>query len=120
MTPQERSDLEASKQQALMTARRATTAGNGQDVHVPMGEGKGGVGAVGGPGTGSIGLPLFSRGPSAAERRRIDSITADGQARLARLQERARLQRIARLASDSDRADSLRRDSLARVAARRP
>jgi hypothetical protein len=113
MTERERAELEVSKQQARMTAQRTTTAGNGRDVHVPMGEGVGGVGAVGGGGVGSsISLPLFSRGPSAAQRKRNDSIFADYQARLARLQERLRAQK------DSVRADSLRRDSLARLAKR--
>jgi hypothetical protein len=112
-TERERADLDQSRRQAEMVARRATTAGNGRDVHVPMGEGKDGVGAVGGAGGGmSIGMPLFSRGPSAAERKRNDSIFADYRARLARLQERARLQ------NGALRSDSLRRDSLARLAKR--
>jgi hypothetical protein len=113
MTQRERADLEESRRQAEMVARRTTTAGNGRDIHVPMGEGKDGVGAVGGSGGGgTIALPLFSRGPSAAERKRNDSIFADYRARLARLQERARIQQ------DALRADSLRRDSLARLAKR--
>jgi hypothetical protein len=113
MTERERAELELSKEQARMTAQRTTTAGNGRDVHIPMGEGVGGVGAVGGGHAGSsISLPLFSRGPSATERKRNDSIFADYRARLARLQERLRAH------NDSLRADSLRRDSLARLAKR--
>jgi hypothetical protein len=111
-TERERADLEESRRQAEMVARRATTSGNGRDVHIPMGEGVGGVGAVGGNGGMNVGVPLFSRGPSAAERKRNDSIFADYRARLARLQERARVQK------EALRADSLRRDSLARLAKR--
>ena len=61
--------------------------------------------------TGGVGLPLFSKGPSAAQRRKNEAIEADYQARLRRLQDRILLRR------DSIRADSLRRDSLAK---RRP
>jgi len=101
-TERELADLKASQRQAAMLARRATTAGNSRDVHVPMGKGVGGVGAADGGGV-SIPFPLFSRGPSPAERRRNDSLDADYRLRLGRLQERAR------------RLDSLRRDSLARL-----
>jgi hypothetical protein len=104
--------LGESQRIAAKVARRATTAGNGADVHIMQGEGKDGVGAVGGSGLGSVGLPLFSKGPSAAQRRKNDSIDADYRARLGRLQELIKRRR------DSLLADSLRRDSLARL--RRP
>jgi hypothetical protein len=99
---------------AVGTARRTTSAGNGADVHVMTGAGVNGVGAVEGSGlsSGSIGLPLFSRGPSAAQRRKNDSIDADNRAILGRLQELIKHRR------DSVLADSLRRDSLAKI--RRP
>jgi hypothetical protein len=60
----------------------------------------------------SIPFPLFSSGPSAAERKRNAVIDADNQARLRRLQDVVIAQR------DSVRTDSLRRDSLARRAIR--
>lgn len=63
---------------------------------------------------GSIPFPLFSKGPSPAERKRNEKIDADNQLRLKRLQERAVALR------DSLRADSLRRDSIARKNAVRP
>ncbi len=75
--------------------------------------GGGGIGSTNGqqPGTLSAGVsipfPLFSSGPSAAERKRNAVIDADNQLRLRRMQDRA----LAR--TDSIRADSLRRDSLA-------
>jgi hypothetical protein len=124
-TGQEKAALELSQRVARMVARRATTAGN-PNVHVPMGEGVDGVGAVGGglakvQGGGaaandvsvgsSVSLPLFSSGPSAAQRRANAAIEADYQARLRRLEDRILLKR------DSIRLDSLRRDSIAR---RRP
>jgi hypothetical protein len=106
----------ASQSVAVATERRATTAGNGADVHVMHGDGINGVGAVGGSGlslgSGSIGLPFLSKGPSAKQRRKNDSVDADNRARLARLQELIKHRR------DSLLADSLRRDSLARL--RRP
>lgn len=96
---------------AVGTARRTTSAGNGADVHVMAGDGVNGVGAVGGSSlsSGSIGLPLFSRGPSAAQRRKNDSIDADNRAILGRLQLLIKHRR------DSVVADSLRRDSLAKI-----
>ncbi len=57
----------------------------------------------------SIPLPLFSPGPSAAQRKRDSIVAAENGLRLARLHDRVLLQR------DSIRADSLRRDSLART-----
>ena len=59
----------------------------------------------------SIPFPLFSSGPSAAERKRNAVIDADNQLRLRRLQDRASQ-------VDSVRVDSLRRDSLTRRAIR--
>jgi hypothetical protein len=103
--------LEGSQQQARQLQQRTLTAGNGRDLVVLEGKGKDGVGAVGGPGVGSISAPLFSSGPSAAQRKRNEKIDADNRSRLGRLQDRLRLQRDSTLA-DSVRADSLRRDSL--------
>jgi hypothetical protein len=121
-TGTEKAALELSQRLARTVARRATTAGN-PNVHVPMGEGVDGVGAAGGAlttvrGGGaaandlSVGsgfpLPLFSNGPSAAQRKRNAAIDADYQAGLRRLEDRILLRR------DSIRLDSLRRDSLRR------
>lgn len=118
MKGRELAELQQSKQAADRVARRATTAGNSADVHVPMGEGLGGAGAVGGGKTGvstgpgsavvTVPLPLFSPGPSPAQRKRNEAIDADNQLRLRRLGDRVLMKR------DSIRADSLRRDSLAR------
>jgi hypothetical protein len=117
-------ELESRRRVAERLARRATTAGNASDVHVMLGEGLDGVGAVNGGRTslsplgGSIPLPLFSSGPSAAQRRKDEKLDAEYQLRLRRLRARARLlaagQRL-----DSSRVDSLRRDSLAKLAQRR-
>ena len=117
-------ELESRRRVAERLARRATTAGNASDVHVMLGEGLDGVGAVNGGRTslsplgGSIPLPLFSSGPSAAQRKKNEKLDADYQLRLRRLRERALLlangQRL-----DSLRVDSLRRDSLAKIAQRR-
>ena len=78
----------------------------------------GGVGAVSGPGVVSVGLPLFSSGPSAAQRKKNEAIDAEYQARLRGLQDLALSLRDKRVADslrlDSLRLDSLRRDSLAR------
>jgi hypothetical protein len=113
----ELAELQQSQKTADRLARRATTAGNAADVHVMKGEGLGGAGAVGGGNTVStdgrsvtvsIPFPLFSSGPSPAERKRNEKIDADNQLRLRRLQDLLLLKR------DSIRADSLRRDSLAR------
>jgi hypothetical protein len=105
-------ELEASQQQARQLQQRTLTAGNSRDLVVLQGKGKDGVGAVGGPGVGTISAPLFSSGPSAAQRKKNEKIDADNRLRLARLQDRLRLQRDSTLA-DSVRADSLRRDSVA-------
>jgi hypothetical protein len=110
--------LRQSQATALRTYQRSTTAGS-REVHVAQGEGMNGEGAVGGGGVqgggmhagSSIGLPLFSSGPSAAQRKKNEAIEADYRDRLHRLENRMLLKR------DSIRLDSLRRDSLAR---RRP
>jgi hypothetical protein len=105
-------ELEASQQQARQLQQRTLTAGNSRDLVVLQGKGKDAVGAVGGPGVGTISAPLFSSGPSAAQRKKNEKIDADNRLRLARLQDRLRLQRDSTLV-DSVRADSLRRDSVA-------
>jgi hypothetical protein len=108
-TPAERQEIAEGQQRADRIQRRTTTAGNSRDVHVTHGEGKDGVGAVGGQGgVGHIGVPLFSLGPSAAQRKKNEALDSEYNARLARLQERVKMKR------DSILADSLRRDSLAR------
>jgi hypothetical protein len=61
----------------------------------------------------SVGLPLFSSGPSSAQRKKNDSLVADYQRRLRRLQDRY-LKRDS-IRADSIRADSVRRDSVARA-----
>ena len=90
-------ELESRRRVAERLARRATTAGNASDVHVMLGEGLDGVGAVNGGRTslsplgGSIPLPLFSSGPSAAQRKKNEKLDAEYQLRLRRLKERALL-----------------------------
>lgn len=106
-TGREKQEIETSQRLAAKVAERATTAGS-REVHIPQGKGMNGVGAV--SGGANIGLPLFSSGPSAAQRRINDSLDAEYQFRLRRLQDRI----IAR--RDSARLDSLRRDSIARRA----
>jgi hypothetical protein len=118
------SALRESQRAARAVYRRNTTAGSAE-VHVAQGEGVDGVGAVGG-GSGVQGnglhagsgfaLPLLSKGPSAAQRKKDEIIDADNRDRLHRLQDRMLLKR------DSIRLDSLRRDSLRRdsLAKRRP
>ncbi len=105
-TGREKQEIETSQRAAAKVAERTTSSGNSRDLHIPEGKGINGVGAVGG-GI-SVGLPLFSSGPSAEQRRRNDSLDAEYQLRLRRLQDRI----IAR--RDSVRLDSLRRDSLSR------
>ena len=117
-TAAELAALRSDQRSAERVALRATSGGNARDVHTMTGEGSGAVGAVGGGKTGvsasegqpmlSIPLPLFSSGPSAAQRRRDAQVNADNQARLHRLEARLRAMR------DSIHADSLHRDSLAR------
>ncbi len=109
-------DIAQSQREAKQLAQRVATAGNSGDVHVMSGNGKDGVGAAGGGGLGgSIGLPLFSRGPSRAQRVR-DSITdADVRAGLAVLAARIAAKRDS-IRADSMRADSTRADSIRRLA----
>ena len=67
MGEEDRQALEGRQQQARQLRQRTLTAGNARDLVVLEGKGKDGVGAVGGPGVGSITAPLFSSGPSAAQ-----------------------------------------------------
>jgi hypothetical protein len=120
----ELAELQERRRGADRLARRATTAGNSPDVHVMLGEGLDGVGAVNGGRTslnplhGSIPFTLFSSGPTAAQRKVNEKLDAEYRARLRRLQDRALI--VADVARrDSVRADSLRSDSLTRIA-RRP
>lgn len=109
-TGKEKAEMEASQRAGVAQARRTTSAGS-QEIHSMQGEGKNGEGAVGGASGSatSIALPLFSKGPSAAQRRANEKVDADYQLRLRRLQDRILLR------NDSARLDSLRRDSLARL-----
>ncbi len=101
-----REEIELGQRQADMVQRRATTVGNSRDVIILHGNAIGGAGVVGAGG--SVGLPLFSSGPSAAQRKKDAVVETDNWLRLGRLQDRMYLKR------DSIRADSLRRDSLAK------
>ena len=121
--------IDDSKRDAYKLAQRVGTAGNSADIHVPTGNGVGGVGAAGGGLGGSIGLPLFSRGPSRAQRVKDSIIDADVRAGLARLALRVTAKRDSlrvialrdSVRADSLRADSTRADSARRLArARRP
>jgi hypothetical protein len=109
-TGRELQEIQSSRSAARALATRTTTSGNGRGVNVMQGEGMNGEGAVGGAagGPGTVPAPIFSSGPSAAQRKRDARLDAEYQLRLRRLQDRL----IAR--RDSLRADSLRRDSLAR------
>ena len=106
--------LQAGKREAERMMKRTTSAG-AQDIHVPMGEGLGGVRAVGGGKTGyhdgmvSVPLPLLSPGPSPEERKRNEKLVAEYQGYLHRMDDRIVLR------ADSIRADSLRRDSIAKA-----
>ena len=106
---------------ALTAAQRDSIAKNRIGTAVAEARadlGRGGIHSANGsqPGALSAGVsipfPLFSSGPSAAERKRNAVIDADNQLRLRRLQDRASTQ------LDSTRADSVRRDSLSRRAVR--
>jgi hypothetical protein len=118
MSAEAASVIGTSQGQAAILAQRSTSAGNWRDLHVPMGSGVGGVGAVNGGKTGvtmdsrgigvSVPFPLFSSGPSPAERKRNEKLYAEYLAYLRGQQERILLKR------DSIRADSLRLDSLAK------
>src|SRR4029079_9248951 len=132
MSAEAKSGIAQSQNQARMLMQRSTSGGmtnrlylhmrtrvgrtNG--LYVPMGSGVGGVGAVNGGKTGvtmdsrgvgvSLPFPLFSPGPSPAERKRNEKLHAEYLAYLRHEQEVILLRR------DSIRADSLRLDSLAK------
>jgi len=112
-TGAEKAALETSQRVAAALQRRTTTGGNSNDLVHLQGKGMDGVGAVSGPGVVSVGLPLFSSGPSAAQRKKNEAIDAEYQARLRGFQDLVLSLRDKRVA-DSLRLDSLRRDSLAR------
>ncbi len=110
-----KSEIAQSAELITKLSQRVGTAGNSGDVHVMTGQGKDGVGAAGGPGTGSIGVPLFSRGRSREQRMRDSVIDAEIRAGLARSAALIAARR------DSVRGDSLRADSLRKIAqARKP
>ena len=113
-TGRERDELEKRSREAISLRQRALTGGNSRDLVILQGSGLDGVGAVnGGANVVSVGFPLFSSGPSRAQREKNDSLDADYQRRLRRLQDRMYLKRDS-LRADSIRADSVRRDSIAR------
>jgi hypothetical protein len=112
-TGRERAELAASQLAAAMLQQRSTSSGDSRDLVHLQGKGKDGVGAVSAPGMVSMDLPLFSSGPSKAQRKKNEALDADYQARLRRLQDSVLSKQDRRLA-DSLRLDSLRRDSLAR------
>jgi hypothetical protein len=115
-TGAEKAELEATQLAAAALRARTLTSGNSRDIVTLQGKGKDGVGAVGGPGIVSIPFPLFSSGPSPAQRKKNEALDAEYQARLRGLEDLALYKRDRRIA-DSLRLDSLRLDSLAR---RRP
>jgi hypothetical protein len=103
-------EIAESQREPAKLAQRVGTAGNSGDVHVVTGQGKDGVGAAGGPGSMSIGLPLFSRGRSREQRMRDSVIDAEIRAGMARS-----------AAIIAARRDSIRADSIRKVAqARKP
>jgi hypothetical protein len=120
MTVAEKRELEASQAQGRKVMERTTTAGS-REVHIMQGQGKDGEGAVGGNADGvhasvgqqgvtvSVPFPLFSPGPSPEQRKKNEALERDYNSRLGRLNDRLLLIR------DSIRADSLRRDSLAKA-----
>jgi hypothetical protein len=116
-TGAEKAALETSQRVAAALQRRTTTAGSNEVAH-PQGKGMYGVGSVGGPGVVSVDAPLFSSGPSRAQRKINEAIDAEYQARLRGFQDLVLSLREKRIADslrlDSLRLDSLRRDSLAR------
>lgn len=101
--------LTTAQRDSIVTSKIASALAADRDELAHRGR----IGSANGqqPGTLSAGVsipfPLFSPGPSAAERKRNAVIDADNQLRLRRLQDRE----LAK--ADSIRADSLRRDSLA-------
>lgn len=107
-TGEEKATLDESHRVAAQMERRASTSGNSADVHVPIGAGIDGVGADT-SGFGRIALPVLSRGPSAAQRKRDAALYREYLAALARLQKRIATKR------DSILTDSLRADSTARA-----
>jgi hypothetical protein len=110
MSPGAKTELAQSAHEMARLAQRVGTAGNSGDVHVMNGQGKDGVGAAAGPGSASVGLPLFSRGRSREQRMRDSVIDAEIRAGLARS-----------AALIAARRDSVRADSLRKVAqARKP
>jgi hypothetical protein len=110
MSADTKTEIAESHREPAKLAQRIGTAGNSGDVHVVTGQGKDGVGAAGGPGVGSIGVPLFSRGRSREQRLRDSVIDAEIRAGLARS-----------AALIAARRDSVRADSLRKVAqARKP
>jgi hypothetical protein len=110
MSSATKNEIAESRHESERVAQRVGTAGNSGDVHVMNGQGKDGVGAAGGPGSASIGVPLFSRGRSREQRMRDSVIDAEIRAGLARS-----------AALIAARRDSVRADSLRKVAqARRP
>ena len=118
MSAEAKSGIAQSQDQARMLMQRSTSVGMTNGLYVPMGSGVGGVGAVNGGKTGvtmdsrgvgvSLPFPLFSPGPSPAERKRNEKLHAEYLAYLRHEQEVILLRR------DSIRADSLRLDSLAK------
>ena len=118
MSAEAKSGIAQSQNQARMLMQRSTSVGMTNGLYVPMGSGVGGVGAVNGGKTGvtmdsrgvgvSLPFPLFSPGPSPAERKRNEKLHAEYLAYLRHEQEVILLRR------DSIRADSLRLDSLAK------
>jgi len=109
MSSESRGTIDQSQSQARALAQRSTSVGM-HDLHVPMGEGVGGVGAINGGKTGlsmgpngltySVPFPLFSSGPSPEERRRNEKLLAEYLAYLRRQNDRILMKR------DSIRADS--------------
>lgn len=118
----ELAELQYGKRVADRMMRRTTSAGAWQDVNVLTGDGKDGVGAIGGGKNGvhmtpngavvSVPFPLLSSGPSPAERKRNEKLVAEYRGYLHRMDDRIVLR------ADSIRADSLRRDSIAKARAR--
>jgi hypothetical protein len=103
-TAQEKEAIRQQNEPGLPEYGRAARM-DGQPRSVPL---MNGGSAVAIP-LGSIAFPLFSPGPSPAERKRNAVIDAENRLLLRRLQDRVALLR------DSVRADSLKRDSLARA-----
>lgn len=104
-TGSELADQQLRQRQAEALGRRVGAVGNTRDVHVTTGNGAGGTGAP--VATISLPFPIFEPGPTREQRKRDEIILAEGLARLARFA-------AVIAARDSARADSLRRDSLAK------